>query len=717
MDLICNQTSVASMRNSLSILPATYEKAYEMTFNRILKQPDTIVDLSKRVLNWVLHAKRPLTMQELQHAIAIKSHCKSIDPESLESPKVILSSCLGMVSLSKVDGRVHIIHATARQFLESNEQLLSERPQYDIARSCLRYLVFDELSSGPCELVEDLQQRLIRMPFLDYCARAWGHHVRQFQKSLWNDITDVLCVGTFCEASWQVLRYRQSLDRVVSADIFKLQPMNPHALHVAAFWGFAGFIERSSWGNHDPHYKNFSPVDSHGWTPLHWAASMGNEESVATLVGLGVDIDKPDSNGWTPLTFAVVKGHYNIVKILLKCGAQRSATDVMGFSIEQWALVSSHGDIHRLLQEPLETAPPNTTAEPRISHEWSVRKRDSKVSMSELELETSPQALEEILHECSKQFEEAGTVGERPDFIGVETRPQLWGTLIKMDSFYWELDQVHVGLNTSLRKQIIELAILQGNLSVIKLVVESDSRVSKEIPRGALGKYGRTCLHTAAYCTDPGIAIYLLRSGADITVRDEMNRTPLHLAAAYGSPGVVRVMAEAPNCDINARDKLGRTPLHWCLALGGWKFNQNRGEENVEIFRLLISKGATVTAVDANGNTSLHYGTVLKDEHVILLVLEHGMKLWQTNNHGETALDSLVDDDFYYRWGGRYNDIWDRPYGVRKFEWYPPEEQTISAVRTIRPHITTKMTIPAKMKELLDKLNMQVNLEQIQSDE
>jgi len=698
MDLICNQTSVASLRNCLSILPTTYEKAYETTFNRILKQPDTIVDLSKRVLNWVLHAKRPLTMQELQHAIAIKPGCKNIDPESLESPKAILSSCLGMISLSKVDGRVSIIHSTARQFLESNEQQLSERPQFDIARNCLTYLVFDEISSGPCESVDDLQKRLIRTPFLDYCARAWGHHVRQFQKALWNDITGVLCAAPFCEASWQVLRYRQSLDQAVSAEIFKLQPMKPHALHVAAFWGFAGFITRSSWGNHDPYYHNFSPVDSHGWTPLHWAASMGNEESVATLVKLGVDIDETDSNGWTPLIFAVVKGHYHITKLLLKCGAHRSKTDLMGFSIEQWASICSQDDILRLLQEPEEVSPPNAMETPRTTYRQLPGERELEISMSELGSATDPQALENALHECGRKLEEIGTVGEVPDFIGMETRPQLWGTLIKMDSFYWESDQTNVGLNTSLRKQILELAILQENLSIIKLVVESDPRVSKEIPRGAVGRMGRTCLHTAAYCTDPDIATYLLSSGADTTVQDEMGRTPLHLAAAYGSPEVVRVMTEAPNGDINAKDSLGRTPLHWCLSLGGWKYGQNRVEENIEISRLLISKGASVTAVDIYGNTTLHYATALTDEQAILLILDYGVKLSQKNNNGETPLDSLLN-------GNRYGHFWDRPYCVRKFEWRPSEEQTMSALRTVQPHISLKTKISSKVKKLLIKLD------------
>ncbi|KAK3369942.1 ankyrin repeat-containing domain protein [Podospora didyma] len=137
-----------------------------------------------------------------------------------------------------------------------------------------------------------------------------------------------------------------------------------------------------------------------------------------------------------------------------------------------------------------------------------------------------------------------------------------------MDSFYWQSYEV----------RILGLAILQENLSVIKLVVESDARVLKEIPRGALGSKGRTCFHTAAYGTNPAVARFLLSIGADATVQDEYGRTPLHLAAAYCSLEVLRVI-EAPNCNINARDCLSRTPLHWCLAFGGWKHRDDRAAE------------------------------------------------------------------------------------------------------------------------------------------
>jgi len=194
-----------------------------------------------------------------------------------------------------------------------------------------------------------------------------------------------------------------------------------------------------------------------------------------------------------------------------------------------------------------------------------------------------------------------------------------------------------VGLYTSMCKQIIKLAMLRENLPLIKLMIESDPRVAKEIPRGAVGGNGRTCLHTAAYCTKPAVAQYLLGMGADPTVQNERGRTPLHLAAAYGSLQVAKAIAEKVTCNVDARDGLERTPLHWCLAYGGWKRNVNRAGENMEIARLLLSKGAFAAVVDKHGNTTLHYATVLADEQVlVLLILNYGTELsWENHKGGD----------------------------------------------------------------------------------
>ncbi|KAF9031528.1 ankyrin, partial [Hymenopellis radicata] len=41
--------------------------------------------------------------------------------------------------------------------------------------------------------------------------------------------------------------------------------------------------------------------DNSGWTPLHIAASAGNEDVALELVGAGADVNKKNSKGITPL--------------------------------------------------------------------------------------------------------------------------------------------------------------------------------------------------------------------------------------------------------------------------------------------------------------------------------------------------------------------------------------------------------------------------------
>ena len=53
----------------------------------------------------------------------------------------------------------------------------------------------------------------------------------------------------------------------------------------------------------------------------------------------------------------------------------------------------------------------------------------------------------------------------------------------------------------------------------------------------------------------------------DINPRNDVNRTPLHVAAAYNHKEVWKLIADAiednnPECYVNPKGKGGRTPLH-----------------------------------------------------------------------------------------------------------------------------------------------------------
>ena len=80
---------------------------------------------------------------------------------------------------------------------------------------------------------------------------------------------------------------------------------------------------------------------------------------------------------------------------------------------------------------------------------------------------------------------------------------------------------------------------------------------------------------------------WLITQGADINVKDEYDRTPLHYHAQVNNVERVALLLER-GADIEAQDKYKNTPLHFA-------------EYNAEIAQLLIEKGADIKAKDDRG--------------------------------------------------------------------------------------------------------------------
>ena len=80
---------------------------------------------------------------------------------------------------------------------------------------------------------------------------------------------------------------------------------------------------------------------------------------------------------------------------------------------------------------------------------------------------------------------------------------------------------------------------------------------------------------------------WLIAQGADINVKDEYDRTPLHYHAQVNNVERVALLLEK-GADIEAQDKYKNTPLHFA-------------EYNAEAAQLLIEKGADIKAKDDRG--------------------------------------------------------------------------------------------------------------------
>lgn len=72
------------------------------------------------------------------------------------------------------------------------------------------------------------------------------------------------------------------------------------------------------------------------------------------------------------------------------------------------------------------------------------------------------------------------------------------------------------------------------------------------------------------------------------------HRTPLMIAATYGSLDVVRLILSVPNVDVNLSCGLDRTTALHCAASGG-------STNALQVVKLLVSSGADLTSIDASG--------------------------------------------------------------------------------------------------------------------
>jgi hypothetical protein len=122
----------------------------------------------------------------------------------------------------------------------------------------------------------------------------------------------------------------------------------------------------------------------------------------------------------------------------------------------------------------------------------------------------------------------------------------------------------------------------------------------------------------------------LRHNGADLDVRGNNGRTPLHAAAYSGNFEMSRILIEYNPAAINARTGYGTTPLIWV--------SEGHNFKDGSILRLLLQHGADINAQNQGGRTSLHLASFFGALEVVHLLLEHGADVEVKNNDGKTAL-------------------------------------------------------------------------------
>jgi len=146
--------------------------AYGATLDRI-KQSGGKSRLAMAALMWISKSERPMSADELCHALGVKVGSTKPNPDNIPSLQSLLSSCLGLVTVDREESAVRLVHFTLQEYLNSCSEMF-QNPYAVMAEVCLTYLNFDcirELSP----VSDDAPQKY---PFLEHASSYWGYYAR-----------------------------------------------------------------------------------------------------------------------------------------------------------------------------------------------------------------------------------------------------------------------------------------------------------------------------------------------------------------------------------------------------------------------------------------------------------------------------------------------------------------------------------------------------------
>ena len=101
MDSLVGKLNARAVRTALENLPEGMDDTYDEAMERVERQDDIRKQLAKRVLSWITYAIRPLSVKELQHALAVVPDTTNLDPDDITDDEILTSVCAGLVVIDE----------------------------------------------------------------------------------------------------------------------------------------------------------------------------------------------------------------------------------------------------------------------------------------------------------------------------------------------------------------------------------------------------------------------------------------------------------------------------------------------------------------------------------------------------------------------------------------------------------------------------------------
>ncbi|KAK2760285.1 hypothetical protein FQN54_002353 [Arachnomyces sp. PD_36] len=578
------------VRDALQTLPQGLEATYIRILRQIKDQEHCMKELALRAFMWVFHAKRPLSIFELENALAVNDSTTSQWERSQVQDRsdVIMDACANLIIIE--DDIFRPVHYSAQEFILSdnfqnpeslfladirNVPLVNEK----LALSCLFDLQLIIIRVGKDSDPTELMIFASRCPFTHYAANYFDLHLyeaKTIPEPASRIVKTILQGHNYISTILLMRRIRniRSLAEAYSGDNAKIsEPNAVDLLYSTQLHMIPELCE--GFGSGVP-------------PNLHQVAIGGHHYLAAQMVQDGCLVDGRDDSGATPIFHACDGGHLSIVSLLLDHGADPNIqTGYLGNSL-QAASFRGHEKIVKLLLD-----------------------KGADVNA---------------------QGGEYGTA-----LLAASSRGEKGIVKLLLDK------ETDVNIQNKKYGNALLEASLRGEKSIVKLLLDKEADVNAQG-----GEYG-TALLAASSRGEKGIVKLLLDKEADVNIQNKKYGNALLEASLRGFKEIVQLLLEK-GADLNIghgeyADALqgasfeGHKEIARLLLDKGANVNAHGGaygnalqaasfQGHKEIVQLLLDKGANVNAQGGKYGNPLQAASASYQVHdyeaIVILLLDKG---------------------------------------------------------------------------------------------
>ena len=637
--------SEGEVEDALDDPPEGYAGFYERNMLRIIEESDNprASKLAHRILEWVVHAHRPLSLAELGDALAVDLNKPGLRKASRPDKATILEVTAGMIVIDIDEKNVRLNHRTAQEYFDGTRDRWFATALADMTRVSLHYMSLGELAK-PCEgIYEDREfdARKKAYPLLEYAYVYWGNHAYEAgphletQEAILAYVSDTNKIAAWTQAVW----YLHSTERA-EWDIRK----GANALHVCVWFGLTNVVSKLldkglDVNAADPIYRQ---------TPLMYACRQGQSATVAKLLECGADVNQYSQRDSVALFEAIDNGSIEVVKLLLshqeldvnaihprrynrtalmlaaasgkieivdalldRSGIKVDFKDLEGNTALSLATIAGHSDIIESLLEHEDLDINSQTSLGTTALMFSVTAKGGREDITRLLLNKGADS-------SIKDREGGGTAMLRAVDAGNTTMVQL---LLDYNA--------NVDIDDDLNRGLLHSAALNsdGDAGLVQLLLENGLDVN------AQDQNGKTPLHDTGRIGNYKVAKLLLNSGADQSIRDKYGRTPRTAAWQYGNLKVLRILDGQDLLD----KKTEQDPYPDVHSLPMWAL-ANLGFEQ-EVKNMIATKPNEIYFCDPDmGNTAVHCAINSNNPTILTLLLRAGLSPDSLNDYHRTPL-------------------------------------------------------------------------------